>query len=144
MKRTLLRLLNFIIRLNTALLYLIRWQESIRLNPLPNDGGHKFFFNIHDLVALNACVIYKEVVGTKIKRRNYILNLADELRNNYVSSKTSMSSDFTPGSIFANPTLIELRQEIGQYNWLASPRADDVVLCSRTEIITKQAIECGL
>ncbi|GBM20147.1 hypothetical protein AVEN_5676-1 [Araneus ventricosus] len=49
-----------------------------------------------------------------------------------------------PGRIFTNPTLIELRQEIGQYDWLASPRADDVVLCSRTEIITKQAIECGL
>ncbi|GBM78286.1 hypothetical protein AVEN_46989-1 [Araneus ventricosus] len=44
------------------------------------------------------------------------------------------------GSIFTNPTLIELRQEIGQYDWLALPRADDVVLCSRTE----QAIECGL
>ncbi|GBM55246.1 hypothetical protein AVEN_168391-1 [Araneus ventricosus] len=49
-----------------------------------------------------------------------------------------------PGGIFTNPTLIELRQEIGQYDWLASPRADDVVLCSRKEIITKQAIECGL
>ncbi|GBM26934.1 hypothetical protein AVEN_196880-1 [Araneus ventricosus] len=49
-----------------------------------------------------------------------------------------------PGRIFTNPTLIELRQEIGQYDWLASPRADDVVLCSRMESITKQAIECGL
>ncbi|GBN59096.1 hypothetical protein AVEN_125309-1 [Araneus ventricosus] len=48
------------------------------------------------------------------------------------------------GRIFTNPTLIELRQEIGHYDWLASPRADDVVLCSRMEIITKQAIECGL
>ncbi|GBN16462.1 hypothetical protein AVEN_163580-1, partial [Araneus ventricosus] len=35
-----------------------------------------------------------------------------------------------PDRIFTNPTLIELRQEIGQYEWLASPRADDVVLCS--------------
>ncbi|GBO45220.1 hypothetical protein AVEN_36406-1 [Araneus ventricosus] len=26
-------------------------------------------------------------------------------------------------SIFTNPTLIELRQEIGQYDWLASPRS---------------------
>ncbi|GBM12995.1 hypothetical protein AVEN_25082-1 [Araneus ventricosus] len=49
-----------------------------------------------------------------------------------------------PGRIFTKPTLIELRQEIGQYDWFASPRADDVVLCSRMEIITKQAIECGL
>ncbi|GBO31357.1 hypothetical protein AVEN_44270-1 [Araneus ventricosus] len=49
-----------------------------------------------------------------------------------------------PVCIFTNPTLIELRQEIGQYDWLASPRANDVVLCSHIEIITKQAIECGL
>ncbi|GBN08112.1 hypothetical protein AVEN_161170-1, partial [Araneus ventricosus] len=48
------------------------------------------------------------------------------------------------GRIFTNPTLMELRQEIGQYDWLASPRADDVVLCPRMEIITKQAIECRL
>ncbi|GBM73729.1 hypothetical protein AVEN_532-1 [Araneus ventricosus] len=31
----------------------------------------------------SAWVIYKEVVGTKTKRRDYILNFADELRNNY-------------------------------------------------------------
>ncbi|GBN84104.1 hypothetical protein AVEN_113929-1 [Araneus ventricosus] len=45
-----------------------------------------------------------------------------------------------PGRIFTNPTLIELRQEIGQYDWLTSPRANEVVLCFRTEIITRQAI----
>ncbi|GBN04357.1 hypothetical protein AVEN_214728-1 [Araneus ventricosus] len=49
-----------------------------------------------------------------------------------------------PGRIFTNPTLIELRQAISQYDWLSSPRADDVVFCSRTEIITKQAIKYGL
>ncbi|GBL88101.1 hypothetical protein AVEN_24885-1 [Araneus ventricosus] len=52
--------------------------------------------------------------------------------------------DILPGRIFTNPTLIELRQEIRHYDWLTLPRADDVVLCSRMEIITKQAIECGL
>ncbi|GBM75717.1 hypothetical protein AVEN_92721-1 [Araneus ventricosus] len=57
-----------------------------------------FFFNILDLAAINAWVICKEVVGTKIKRRDYILNLADELRNNYVPCKTSTLSDFTPGT----------------------------------------------
>ncbi|GBM74298.1 hypothetical protein AVEN_212197-1 [Araneus ventricosus] len=33
------------------------------------------------------------------------------------SSPVSLSDDM-PGSIFTNPTLIELRQEIGQYHWL--------------------------
>ncbi|GBM59781.1 hypothetical protein AVEN_6655-1 [Araneus ventricosus] len=57
------------------------------------------FFNILNLAAINAWIIYKEVVGTKYKRRDYILNLAnsDELRNNYVSSKTSTLPNFTPG-----------------------------------------------
>ncbi|GBO07344.1 hypothetical protein AVEN_158780-1 [Araneus ventricosus] len=55
-----------------------------------------------------------------------------------------ISDSHIPVCIFTNPTLIELRQEIGQYDWLASPRADGVFLCSRTEIITKQTIECGL
>ncbi|GBO09188.1 hypothetical protein AVEN_207188-1 [Araneus ventricosus] len=49
-------------------------------------------------------------------------------RRNY---KAHMLAGAVPGSIFTNPTLIELRQEIGQYDWLASPTADDVVLCSR-------------
>ncbi|GBN65053.1 hypothetical protein AVEN_116201-1 [Araneus ventricosus] len=55
-------------------------------------------FNILELAAINAWAIYKEVVGKKIKRRDYILNLADELGNNYVPSKTSTLSDFTPGT----------------------------------------------
>ncbi|GBM36095.1 hypothetical protein AVEN_179094-1 [Araneus ventricosus] len=56
------------------------------------------FFNNLDLAAVNTWVIYKEVVGTKTKRRDYILNLADELRNNYVPFKTSTLYEFTPGT----------------------------------------------
>lgn len=56
------------------------------------------FFNVLDLAAINAWIIYKETTGIKIKRRDYILNSADELRKNYVSSKTSPLSDFTPGT----------------------------------------------
>ncbi|GBM27350.1 hypothetical protein AVEN_120939-1 [Araneus ventricosus] len=54
--------------------------------------------NILDLAAINAWVICKKIVGTKIKRHGYILNLADKLRNNYVPSKTFTLSDFTPGT----------------------------------------------
>ncbi|GBN87946.1 hypothetical protein AVEN_6458-1 [Araneus ventricosus] len=76
-------------------MYLIRWQESILLNPLSDDGLYKIFFNILDIAAINAWVIYKEITGTKIKRLDYFLNLADDVQNNYVSSKTSGLSDFT-------------------------------------------------
>ncbi|GBM22996.1 hypothetical protein AVEN_172342-1 [Araneus ventricosus] len=46
-------------------------------------------------------------------------------------AKNRANRERKAGRIFTNPTLIELRQEIGQYDWLSSPRADDVVLCSR-------------
>ncbi|GBM46827.1 hypothetical protein AVEN_132488-1 [Araneus ventricosus] len=59
-------------------------------------AGTRFFQQ--DLAAINAWVIYKEVVGRKMKRCDYILNLADEQRNNYVASNTSTLSDFTPGT----------------------------------------------
>ncbi|GBL70201.1 hypothetical protein AVEN_136818-1 [Araneus ventricosus] len=76
------------------------------------------------------------VEGSEIRRR---------LSSQYGGIALSRTEPLTSsGRIFTNPTLIELRQEIGQYDWLASPRVDDVVLCSCTEIITKQAIECGL
>ncbi|GBN26023.1 hypothetical protein AVEN_41151-1 [Araneus ventricosus] len=56
------------------------------------------FLNTLHLAAISASVNYKEIVGTKIKRLDYILNLADKLRNKYVPSKTSTLSDFNPGT----------------------------------------------
>ncbi|GBL74174.1 hypothetical protein AVEN_231057-1 [Araneus ventricosus] len=73
------------------------------------------FFNILDLATINAWVIFKEVVGTKIKRRDYILNLVDELRNNYVPSKTSTLSDFSPG-IDDGPTASRRKSKQCQIN----------------------------
>ncbi|GBL62764.1 hypothetical protein AVEN_179717-1 [Araneus ventricosus] len=63
-------------------------------------------------------------------RPTYTANLQWNRASNLESSGHEAET-FAPGRIFTNPTLIELRQEIGQYDWLASPRADDVVLCSR-------------
>ncbi|GBM31335.1 hypothetical protein AVEN_197825-1 [Araneus ventricosus] len=56
------------------------------------------FSNILDSAAINDWVIYKEAFVVKIiKRRDYILNLADELRNNYVCYEKSTLSYFSPG-----------------------------------------------
>jgi hypothetical protein len=41
------------------------------------------FQNILDLSVINAWVLYKEVTGKKISRRNFILRLTDELRCEY-------------------------------------------------------------
>ncbi|GBM75506.1 hypothetical protein AVEN_42998-1 [Araneus ventricosus] len=95
-------------------MYLIRWQETIQLNPLPDDDWHKFF-NILDLAAINAWVIYKEIVGTKIKNRNHILNLDDQLQKNCVPSKTSTLSTFTP-STDDGPTASSRKRKQRQIN----------------------------
>lgn len=60
------------------------------------------FFNILDFAAINAWVVYKEATRINIQRRDFILNLADELRTNYVSSKTSPLSDFAPCTDYAS------------------------------------------
>jgi hypothetical protein len=55
-------------------------------------------FNILDLTAINAWVIYKESTGINIKRRDFILNLAEELRTKYFTSKTSPLTNLTPNT----------------------------------------------
>ena len=40
-------------------------------------------YNILDLAAINAWILYKETTGAAIKRREYILKLADELSKPY-------------------------------------------------------------
>lgn len=45
------------------------------------------FHNILDLAAINAWIIFKLVTGIKISRRNFILNLAEELRRAYMETR---------------------------------------------------------
>ncbi|GBM13567.1 hypothetical protein AVEN_235153-1, partial [Araneus ventricosus] len=62
------------------------------------------------------------------KQAMYSVPLSNPRQDHVTATQQSLA---VPDCIFTNPTLIELRQEIGHYDWLASPRADDVVLCSR-------------
>ena len=47
------------------------------------------FYNILDLAAINAWILYKEPTGAAIKRREYILKLADELSKPYVQGRAA-------------------------------------------------------
>ncbi|XP_037040304.1 piggyBac transposable element-derived protein 4-like [Bradysia coprophila] len=47
------------------------------------------FYNILDLAAINAWILYREVTGKKISRIKYLLSLADDLRKNYITSKSA-------------------------------------------------------
>ncbi|GBM23208.1 hypothetical protein AVEN_217687-1 [Araneus ventricosus] len=57
----------------------------------------------------------RKSLAQKIKRQDYILNLADELRNNYVSTKTSTLSDFTPRTD-DGPIVSRMKREPCQIN----------------------------
>ncbi|KAF2884476.1 hypothetical protein ILUMI_21693 [Ignelater luminosus] len=41
------------------------------------------FYNILDLAAISAYILYKEITGKKIKRRDFLLELAEELAEEY-------------------------------------------------------------
>lgn len=45
------------------------------------------FYNILDLAAINAYVIYKEITGNQIKRRDFILMLCEELAEKYSNAR---------------------------------------------------------
>ena len=40
----------------------------------------QMFYYVLDLAGINACVVYKEVTGKKISRREYLLKIIQELQ----------------------------------------------------------------
>ena len=51
----------------------------------------QFFYNILDLAAINAYILYKLVIGSKISRRRYFLRLSEELRSRFVDERKANS-----------------------------------------------------
>ena len=51
----------------------------------------QFFDNILDLAAINAHILYKLVIGSKISRRRYLLRLSEELRSRFVEERKANS-----------------------------------------------------
>ena len=45
------------------------------------------FYKVLDLAAINSWILYKEVTGKAISRRDFILQLAEELSDPYVKSR---------------------------------------------------------
>ena len=46
------------------------------------------FYKMLDLAAINAWILFREVTGKKISRQRFILQLADELREQYVNCRS--------------------------------------------------------
>lgn len=112
-KKRCLILFIFTSQRNTVRMYLFKWQENI-LQKQHLADGLGLFFNILDLAIINACVVYKENTGGNIKSRDFILNLAGELRAKYVSSKLSLLSDLTPNA--EEPTILGTKCKNCQIN----------------------------
>lgn len=57
------------------------------------------FYNILDLAAINAWVLYKETTGKTISRRKFILKMCEELRANYVRTERNRPENTSVPSI---------------------------------------------
>ena len=51
----------------------------------------RFFYNILNLAAINANILYKLVTGSKISWRRYLLRLSEELRSRFVEERKADS-----------------------------------------------------
>ena len=54
------------------------------------------FYNILDLACINAYVLYKKKTGDAISRRNFMFQLANELREAHIQGKTAPSAAVLP------------------------------------------------
>ena len=53
----------------------------------------KMFYNILDLAGINAWILFKEVTGSTITRRDFLLQLATELSDEYVTARGRQHAD---------------------------------------------------
>lgn len=60
------------------------------------------FYNILDLAAINAWILYKETTGVKISRKNFIFQLAEELGSDYCDEQ---NTSFNSLSDVQNPNM---------------------------------------
>ncbi|GBM03606.1 hypothetical protein AVEN_203177-1 [Araneus ventricosus] len=82
----------------------------------------------HRPIGGTACVFFHTNLPVQVNKQKdhptYLRQLALEIINDIpvdavkVYTDGSRNDSGCTGSIFTNPTLIELRQEIGQYHWL--------------------------
>ena len=61
------------------------------VNAAPRRWPVQFFYNILDFAAINAHILYKLVIGSKISRRRYFLRFSDELCSRFVEERKANS-----------------------------------------------------
>ena len=61
------------------------------------------FYNVLDLAAINALVLYREVTGTDMSRREFLLKLITELKMSDEEPDFSEESDFDVVVVAALP-----------------------------------------
>lgn len=84
------------------------------------------FYNILDLPAINAWIVFKEITGKQISRQKFIQLLADELRQDYLHSKKEKTCTEDP-----------LQKETAPKR-----RKCEIKLCNGTNMTTKSCVSC--
>ena len=51
----------------------------------------QIFFNVLDLAAINAWILYKETTGIQIQRKQFLFQLAEQLATEYTNARQKIS-----------------------------------------------------
>lgn len=108
------------------------------------------FYNVLDISAINAWILYKEVTGKKeFTRRSFISQLCEELRTPYMESKnkiSGMKSTKEAKNSVENPTEKRTKCKVkisckGNHTWNACPDCERAV-CGKCASREVRCIDC--
>ena len=96
------------------------------------------FYNILDLAAINAWVLYKEVTGKTITRQDFILQLAEELSAAYAKERqTKALSSETFGTDRETPTTAKMKRRHCQIAKCKGLKTVDTCTCCHKAVCTQ-------
>ena len=73
-------------------MFSIKWPDNIRRILQAGDGQPlAVWTNVLDIAALNAWIIFRKTTGSKVSRRDFILDLIEGLKQNYMAQRKNTS-----------------------------------------------------
>ena len=81
------RLLNSITLQNSELMSIDQMARTYSVKAASRRWPIQVFYNILDLAGINAWILFKEVTGNTNSHRNFLLQLATELSDPYITAR---------------------------------------------------------
>ena len=73
---------------------MIKWSENIVATEVVHDDGPSIFLDMLDLAGINSAILYKEVTGEKLSRKDYPLSSVAEMPQIFMNAgATSEGTD---------------------------------------------------